>query len=235
VGLRAAFFDVGDTLVEGWKPPDELRAMLRAALVAAFGERDWYDRFTAADLERPDPADLGHPDRQDTLGWFARWFAAEGIQCDIDIDRLRVVAAIPLETVSRPVPGAGDALRWCKGQGLRVVLVTNTLSRGDAEVLRDWERVGLADHLDGIVSSHSTGWRKPHPAMFERALGLAAVRPDEAVMIGDDPIADIRGAGRLGLRTVYRRTTTRPLPADVRPDAVVDDLTPVPEVLRRWL
>jgi len=71
--------------------------------------------------------------------------------------------------------------------------------------------------------------------MFERALALAGARPDQAVMIGDNPIADIRGAAQLGLRTVYRRTSPRPLPAGVRPDAVVDDLRPVPEVLRRWI
>jgi FMN phosphatase YigB (HAD superfamily) len=238
VRLRAAFFDVGDTLVEGWSPPDALGALLRAALVTAFGERDWYDRFVAADLEHPDPADPvnpAHTGRQDTLGWFARWFAAEGIHCDIDLDRLRVAAAIPLEDVSRPVPGAADAVRWCRAHGLRVVLVTNTLSRGDAEVLGDWERAGLADHLDGIVSSHDTGWRKPHPAMFERALALAGVGAEAAAMIGDDPEADIRGARRLGLRTVYRRTATRPLPPDIHPDAIVDDLTTLPEVLRRWL
>ena len=71
--------------------------------------------------------------------------------------------------------------------------------------------------------------------MFERALALAAAGPEEAVMIGDNPIADSRGAGRLGLRTVYRRTADRALPTDIRPDPTVDDLTTLPEILRRWL
>jgi len=232
VGLRAAFFDIGDTLVERFASREEAAPEARAALVAAFGERAWFDRFVVADI---DPVDDGTLLHQDTAEWMAAWFAAEGLSCDVDLDALRIASVLPLERVSTPVPGAADALRWCKDQGLGVILVTNTLYRGDAEVLADWERAGLHALIDGVVSSHSAGRRKPHPAMFERALALAGARPGEAVMIGDNPIADIRGAAQLGLRTVYRRTSTRPLPAGVRPDAVVDDLRPVPEVLRRWI
>ena len=230
--LRAAFFDVGDTLVERFATREEWAPKARDALVAAFGERDWFDRFVLADI---DPADDGATLHQDTHGWIAGWFATEGLACDIDVEALRIASVLPLEHVSTPVPGAAEAVRWCKAEGLTVILVTNTLYRGDAEVLADWERAGLRSMIDGVVSSHSVGRRKPHPAMFERALELAAVRPEEAVMVGDNPIADIRGAGRLGLRTVYRRTAARPLLADIRPDAAMDDLSTLPEVLRPWL
>jgi len=232
VGLRAAFFDVGDTLVENFSTREASAASARAALVAAFGDRPWFDRFVVADI---DPVDDGTLLHQDTTAWMAAWFAAEDLTSDIDLDALRTASVLPLELVSTPVPGAVAAVQWCKANGLAVVLVTNTLYRGDAEVLADWERAGLGPLIDGVVSSHSVGRRKPHPFLFERALELASVRPEEAVMIGDNPIADVRGAGALGLRTVYRRTALRPLPPDVHPDATVDDLTTLPEVLRPWL
>jgi FMN phosphatase YigB (HAD superfamily) len=227
--VRAAFFDVGDTLVEHWSPPDELRRHIRQELVTAFGSRDWFDRFLEADLEQPDA------DRQETLRWYAQWFAAEGIVCDIDLDRLRSTAAVPLDLVSTPVPGAADAVRWCKRQGLRVVLVTNTLARGDAEVLRDWQRAGLADAIDGIASSHDVGWRKPHRAMFERALELADSRPDEAFMVGDNPVADVCGAQSVGIRAVLRRTEAYPLPPEIHPDGAIDDMAELPGVVTPWL
>ena len=232
VGLRAAFFDVGDTLVENFSTREASAARARAALVAAFGDRHWFDRFVVADI---DPEDDGTLLDQDTTAWMAAWFAAQDLSCDIDLDALRTASVLPLEQVSTPVAGAADAVRWCKANGLAVVLVTNTLYRGDAEVLSDWERAGLGPHIDGIVSSHSVGRRKPHPYLFERALEIAAVRPDEAVMIGDNPIADVKGAAALGLRTVYRRTVRKPCPPDVRPDATIDDLTVLPAVLRPWL
>ncbi len=232
MGIRAAFFDVGDTLVEHFTPRDRWAPLTRDALVAAFGERPWLDRFVRAEI---DPEDDGTTLLQDTTGWIGAWFAAQGLDCDVDPDALRIASVLPLEQVSSPVAGAVDAVRWCKARDLAVVLVTNTLYRGDAEVRADWERAGLGPAIDGVVSSHSVGHRKPHPAMFERALALAGVAPAEAVMVGDNPVADIRGAGRLGLRTVYRRTAARPLPAGIRPDAVVDDLTALPEILQAWL
>jgi len=229
VGVKAAFFDVGDTLTEHWAPPEELRPTIRRHLVAAFGERDWFDRLIDADIEQLDG------DRQETNRWYAEWFAAQGIAPDMDVDQLRSTFAVPLDLVSTPVPGAADAVRWCKGTGLAVVLVTNTLSRGDAEVLRDWQRLGLADAIDGIVSSHDAGWRKPHRAMFDRALELAAVEPGDAFMVGDNPIADVRGAQALGIRAVFRRTAGYQLPPDIRPDAIIERMSELPEVVRPWL
>ena len=231
VGVRAAFFDVGDTLVEHWLPADELRPIIRRDLVDAFGERAWYDALIAADI-RPVERE---PHRQETNRWYETWFAGQGIACDIDIDRLRSAFAGPIDLVSTPVPGAADAVRWCKARGLRVVLVTNTLSRGDAEVRRDWKRAGLADAIDAVVSSHDAGWEKPHPAMYLRALDLARVEPAEAFMVGDDPVRDVSGAQAVGLRAIWRRTAYRQLPPDVRPDALVDRLDQLPDAVRPWL
>jgi len=227
--MRAAFFDVGDTLVEDWAPIEARTPLITEHLTRAFGHRDWFAAFAETDLEQPEAI------RQETTRWYEEWFAAQGIECDVDLDQLRSACAVPLDLVSTPVPGAAEAVRWCKDQGLRIVLVTNTLARGETEVMRDWERAGLADAIDGIATSHDVGWRKPHRAMFDRALELAAVRPNEAFMVGDNPIADVRGAQFVGIRAVLRRTQGFDLPADVRPDAVIDHLSELPAVVTPWL
>lgn len=229
MGLKAAFFDVGDTLVEHWASREELQRLTKEQLVSTFGSRAWFDQLAETELER------AGAERQETNRWYEEWFAARAIECDIDIDRLRSACALPLDLVSTPVPGAADAVRWCKRQGLRVMLVTNTLARGDAEVLRDWQRAGLADAIDGIASSHDVGWRKPHRAIFERALELAGARPREAFMVGDNPVADVRGAQALGMRAVLRRTAATPLPPEIHPDAVIDDMAELPGVVSPWL
>jgi FMN phosphatase YigB (HAD superfamily) len=227
--VRAAFFDVGDTLVEHWAPPEKLRELVRVELIGTFGERSWFDELLTAELE---PSDS---ERQETNRWYLDWFASRGMVCDVDIDALRSCFAVPVDLVSTPVPGAADAVRWCKAQGLRVVLVTNTLSRGDAHVLRDWQRAGLADVIDAVVSSHDAGWKKPHRAIFERALDLVGARASQAFMVGDNPIADIRGAQAVGMRAILRRTEALPLPQDVRPDAVIDEMAELPAVVTPWL
>jgi FMN phosphatase YigB (HAD superfamily) len=249
--LKAAFFDVGDTLVEHWAPKEQLAELAREALRREFGDRHWHEQFVGASIGPSAPTDWqmipthldGAEDdrvedalRQETLRWYADWFrnAAVGTD-DIDLERLRVAMTVPLDLVSTPVPGAFTSLRWCHSNGLRVVLVTNTLSRGDEEVWEDWRRFGLADAIDGVASSHSVGWQKPHRAIFDRALAIAGARPEEAFMVGDQLGADVLGAKRLGLRAIWRRTDQEQAKVDVTPDAVVTDLTELPAVVRPWL
>jgi putative hydrolase of the HAD superfamily len=56
--------------------------------------------------------------------------------------------------------------------------------------------------VDAIVLSSDVGKRKPHPAMFERALAELDAGPDEALFVGDRLDADVLGASRVGMRTV---------------------------------
>jgi len=233
VGVRAAFFDVGDTLVEGWDPG--YRGKARAALAAHYGERDWYDAFLDA---KHDPSEQDEPWQQETLAIIERWLRGQNVSLDdIEIDKIRELCSVPLDTVARLTPGAAEALRWCKERGLTVVLVTNTLWRGDNEVREDWRRFGLVDAIDGIASSHDVGWRKPHRAMFDRALELARARPDEAFMVGDRLRADVWGARQLGIRGILRKTVglAPQTPVDVEPDAVIETLYDLPQVVRPWL
>jgi FMN phosphatase YigB (HAD superfamily) len=238
VPLRAVFFDVGDTLVQHWKPQPEVRALTREALRREFGEREWYDTFLEAEIV---PGHRHHADeelKQETNRWYAEWFRNSQIGIDdIDIDRFRVATSVPLDLVGALVPGTAEALRWCKQHGLAVGLITNTLSRGDDEVRRDWQRFGLADTVDHVVSSHSVGWQKPHEAIFRRALELARARPSESVMVGDRMLQDIWGAKRLGMRAIWRRPLAGAPqdPVATEPDAVIDDLTALPAALERWL
>jgi FMN phosphatase YigB (HAD superfamily) len=236
VPLRAVFFDVGDTLVQHWKQ-EENRALMLEALRREFGERDWYERFLDAEIAPPYPHEVEEHLRQETNRWAAEWFRNSQIGIDdIHIDQLRTAVTVPLDLVGSLVPGTEEALAWCKAHGLSVVLVTNTLWRGDEEVRRDWERFGLADLIDHVVSSHTVGWQKPHATIFRRALELSGSAPEAAVMIGDRLRQDIWGAKRLGLGAVWRR----PLAGapqeqvDVLPDATIDDLTELPPVLERW-
>ena len=233
MGVRAAFFDVGDTLVEGWSP--DYRDRARAALAARYGERDWYDAFLDAKHE---PLDHDVPWRQETLAIIERWLRGQQVALDdVEIDTIRSLCSVPLDTVARLTDGAADALRWCKANGLTVVLVTNTLWRGDEEVREDWRRFGLAEHIDGVASSHSVGWRKPHPAMFQRALEIAGVQGAEAFMVGDRLGADIWGARQLGIRGVLRKTIGPAPQARVAavPDATLVTLRDLPAVVRPWL
>ena len=49
--------------------------------------------------------------------------------------------------------------------------------------------------------SSEVGWRKPHPAIFERALEALDVAPERAIFVGDKLSTDVAGASALGMTT----------------------------------
>ena len=50
--------------------------------------------------------------------------------------------------------------------------------------------------------SSETGKRKPHPTIFEEALGRLEVDPARALFVGDRRYEDVRGAKEVGMATV---------------------------------
>jgi HAD superfamily hydrolase (TIGR01509 family) len=90
-----------------------------------------------------------------------------------------------------------DALR---ARGHRMAVVTNGMS--DLQWLK-LSLAGLEPYFDAFVASSAVGIGKPDPRVFEVALVRVGAQAADAVMIGDNPIRDIAGACRTGIRTVW--------------------------------
>jgi HAD superfamily hydrolase (TIGR01549 family) len=84
--------------------------------------------------------------------------------------------------------------------------------------------VKLTQYFDEIVTSASVGIRKPDPGIFRYALMQFGVRPEQAVMVGDSEIHDIRGGYVAGLKTVLvnRRQRVEKSLADYRFNSLRD-------------
>lgn len=105
------------------------------------------------------------------------------------------------------------------------------VSNADDAFLRDLLRKNglLFDH---VVTSESVRAYKPRPRIFEVALARLRVRPEDAVHVGDSLTADIEGASRLGMKTVWvNRLGLVRGASDPEPDREIPDLTPLPEIL----
>lgn len=79
----------------------------------------------------------------------------------------------------------------------RLVAVSN----GNADI----GRVGLGPYFAGAVSAHEVGCAKPDPRMFLEACRIAGAAPSEVLHVGDDPLLDVIGARRAGLRAAWIR------------------------------
>jgi putative hydrolase of the HAD superfamily len=115
-------------------------------------------------------------------------------QLDVEITADELVASIRFASF----PDAAPALRDLRAVGSRLVCVSNW----DCSLRSVLDRVGLGDLLDGAVSSAEAGHRKPDPAIFEKALELAGVGPDQALHVGDTPDEDVEGARGAGIRAL---------------------------------
>jgi len=91
-------------------------------------------------------------------------------------------------------------LESLRGRGLKLGLVSNALDP-PALLHRDLARFGVAERLDFAVFSSEIGWRKPHSAIFERALTELGVEAAATLFVGDTLAADIAGAQALGMHT----------------------------------
>lgn len=109
-------------------------------------------------------------------------------------------------------------LEALRARGLGLALVSNTAS--PEWLLRPvLERQGLVERVDAVVLSSEVGKRKPHPAIFERALDEVDVGPGEALFVGDRMDADVVGASRVGMTTVQALWfRADDMPVDTEPD-----------------
>jgi putative hydrolase of the HAD superfamily len=97
-------------------------------------------------------------------------------------------------------------------------------------VLRRLKTMGAELYVVGIVISALLGVEKPDPRIFEEALRISGVREERVVHVGNDPVADIRGAAAAGIDTVLVDRE-----GDIEaPEAtfVIPDLNGLPEIVR---
>ena len=76
------------------------------------------------------------------------------------------------------------------------------------------EQLGVTQFFSHIFLSSELGADKPDPLIYERALKLSGLAPNETLHVGDDPVRDWQGAKAAGLslfRLERRRNSLRDL------------------------
>ncbi len=98
------------------------------------------------------------------------------------------------------VPGAVDLLDYLKSKDYKMHIISN----GFQEVTeRKCVLSGIDDYFQTITSADSIGVRKPRPEIFQYSIDLAKADKEESILIGDDWIADVKGAQRFGIDVIF--------------------------------
>ncbi|MCC5939654.1 MAG: YjjG family noncanonical pyrimidine nucleotidase [Lunatimonas sp.] len=118
-------------------------------------------------------------------------------------------ARVPLEleadfltrTSSKPhvFPDTFEVLDYLAGK-YPLHIITNGFDESQGLKLKS---SGLHSYFQLVVTSETTGHRKPDRRIFDHALISLGARPEECVMIGDNPRSDIMGALNAGIDQVF--------------------------------
>jgi putative hydrolase of the HAD superfamily len=203
--LRAVLFDWGDTLMQFEFDPELVEAGHRAGLAALGrdGELDT-DEMTAHFREHYLPLfwvpgtleEIEYPGLvRELLGHFGLDVTDEELERFLEAEH---AAWEPSRKLGATTHALLEALR---SRGLKLGLVSNAFDP-DWLLHGDLERMGIAERIDFAVFSSEFGKRKPHPAIFERALDALGVVADDAMFVGDRLYEDVRGSNEVGMTSV---------------------------------
>lgn len=87
------------------------------------------------------------------------------------------------------------------------------LTNGNA----DLASIGIADRFAAHVAAREAGHAKPDAPIFHATCARLGVLPHEVLHIGDDPLLDVAGAARVGMRTCWINRRDEDWPGDLPP------------------
>lgn len=130
------------------------------------------------------------------------------------------------------IEGVFEVLEAIRKGGYKTAMIANGDSAGARNII---EASGLQDYFDTIMISEEVGIEKPSPGIFEATLAKLGVKAENAVMVGNRIEADIVGANRLGMKSVWFRWNTRYSGAinsgEGKPDFTINSLFDLPRLL----
>jgi HAD superfamily hydrolase (TIGR01662 family) len=129
-------------------------------------------------------------------------------------------------------PDTVETLTNLRDDGFKMGLISN--AKSDWAVRAILEKNDITNYFGSVVTSASLRIRKPRPEIFMRTLSDLAVKPSDAVFVGDSLEADISGARMVGMRSIH--VLRKPIEAGhhAQPEATVTSLTEAANQINTW-
>jgi putative hydrolase of the HAD superfamily len=203
MGLSVVLFDFFGTLAAYEPDRAALAYPMTHSLLETWGQEMSHDEFVALwhrcslDLEASTSDSLVEISMLEYAAAFGRCCPAP-----LSTEKVAEVARIFVaewQAHIRPIPGAG-ALIASLAARYRLGVVSNTSDTSMVPSL-------LSDFFpsipfDPVVLSVDHGRRKPHPSIYERALGALGCTAEEVAFVGDSYEADYLGPRSVGMRAL---------------------------------
>ena len=81
----------------------------------------------------------------------------------------------------------------------------------------------IKNYIDFVMTGYEAKCDKSNPKMYRKILEILRVKPEEAVMIGDNILIDIILPKKLGIKTILLNRSKKKIECK-QADAIVEDL-----------
>ncbi len=207
VPIRCVALDAVGTLIEADPPVVDAYAEVGRCHGSRLNRAEVGRRFDAAltksvemDLAKG-PAGLATSEEAECVRW--RWVVGqvfEDIEDESAVERCfeELFAHFGRPSSWRCFDDVATTVNRIQRLGLRLVIASNFDSRLHT-ICAGWPPLQSAR---AVVVSSEVGWKKPGTGFFGALVEACGCRPDQVLMVGDDPVNDVGGALNSGLQAV---------------------------------
>ncbi|EHK2864357.1 HAD-IA family hydrolase [Vibrio parahaemolyticus] len=236
--LKAIFFDMDETLC-GTSQADKSAGQKFAAWIQqtypqvsdpqAFLQRYLQGVYKKLNAEFPQLVALLPDENAFRCGLIQTILAENGIHIDVEqaqqaqhyFDSARMGAFTFF-------PGVKEMLTDLR-KHYKLVVITNGPIFSQHPKLKATQMEEWVDHI--IVGGEEPE-EKPAASIFQKALNLVDIKPEEALHIGDSLAADIAGANNMGILSVWVNATGASNPTEITPNFEIRETVELKEILK---
>lgn len=203
--IKAVLFDFYNTLASYHPPREDVYINACRELGIDVEAKALFSSLAAADIfyrneNSRSPIDKKSPEEQANfyVEYITRIISGAGAQIGRD-QALKILVKIrEYKWEFRVYNDALPTLKMLKKRGLVLGLISNVAQ----DMESTYTKLGFQPYLNFKVTSAEVGFDKPRPEIFLAALKKAAVKPEEALYVGDQYQIDIVGARGVGIKAL---------------------------------
>jgi HAD superfamily hydrolase (TIGR01662 family) len=228
--LKAVLFDLDNTLIlfEEEKFLLGYYPVLMARFAGLFPDGQFAERLMKATIVLRDN-DGSKINRELFLGVFCDGLKVSREEVWSRFEQFFSLDFDMLKDAVTATPGAEAAFKHVKERGLKIVVATNPIWPLVVQKKRlAWAGLGDID-IDLITHIDNMSYCKPQLGYFRQICQLINVKPEECLMVGDDPANDMVAA-KTGMKT-YQATDSRAYsqkPLTISKNVIGNDLEGIP-------
>ena len=189
--VKGLLLDVAGTLLSPSEPITDVYRRFATGHDLKLSDNEMLVRFRAAYNKPWTRSSLRYVgDARD----FWRFMVSETTGCDDEDYFERVYEYYERSEAWTMAPGAEECLQTVREKGVKTAIVSNF----DMRLPLILDRMGITEMVDEVVVSAEVQAEKPNPVIFQRAVELLELLPEECVHVGDDRRNDLWGARDAG-------------------------------------